>query len=209
MQRKYYQQLRNTRQKNRRDQSVNIVVLAGSIVGSKTRTAMTYTTNKLKQDYPEAEVTLLDLADYDLPFSDGRHYLDYSGDTAKVLQTIMNADAIIMGTPIFQASIPATLKNIFDLLPVNAFRDKVASVVVTAGSAKHYLIAEQQLKPILAYMKAHVAQSYVFIEEKDFLNNEIVNEDVHFRLDRLVEDTMTLIEVLQRVREEKEAAYDF
>ncbi|WP_182200172.1 NADPH-dependent FMN reductase [Paraliobacillus salinarum] len=188
---------------------MNIVAISGSIIGSKTRIAMTHTVDKIKQTYPEAEVTLLDLANYDLPFSDGRHYLDYTGDPSYVLQTIMHADAIIIGTPIFQASIPATLKNVFDLLPVNALRDKVVSIIVTAGSAKHYLIAEQQIKPILAYMKAHLVQSYVFIEEQDFLNKEIINDDVFFRIDRLIEDTIMLADTMRSIREEKEASYDF
>ena len=61
-------------------------------------------------------------------FSDGRNYWEYEGDTKYVTETIMAADAIIIGTPVFQASIPAHLKNIFDLLPVNAFRDKVVSM---------------------------------------------------------------------------------
>ena len=154
-------------------------------------------------------MTLIDLADYDVQFSDGRNYLEYEGDTGFVTKTIMEADAIIIGTPIFQASIPATLKNIFDLLPVNAFRDKVVSMLVTAGSPKHYLIAEQQLKPILAYMKAQIVQTYVFIEEKDFHRKEIVNDDVLFRIERLVEDTVVLTETYTKIREEKEAEYDF
>ena len=135
--------------------------------------------------------------------------MEYEGDTGFVTKTIMEADAIIIGTPIFQASIPATLKNIFDLLPVNAFRDKVVSMLVTAGSPKHYLIAEQQLKPILAYMKAQIVQTYVFIEEKDFHRKEIVNDDVLFRIERLVEDTVVLTETYTKIREEKEANYDF
>ncbi|GAA5416082.1 NAD(P)H-dependent FAD/FMN reductase GTNG_3158 [Paraliobacillus ryukyuensis] len=188
---------------------MKIVGISGSIIGSKTKIAMTHTMNKIKDNYSDAEVSLLDLADYELPFSDGRNYLDYTGDAAHVLQTIMDADALIIGTPIFQASIPATLKNIFDLLPVNAFRDKVVSIVVTAGSAKHYLIAEQQIKPILAYMKAQVVQTYVFIEAEDFLNKEIINDDVFFRIERLVEDTVMLTDTFTRIREEKEASYDF
>jgi FMN reductase len=154
-------------------------------------------------------VTLIDLAEYNVQFSDGRNYLEYEGDTGFVTKTIMEADAIIIGTPIFQASIPATLKNVFDLLPVNAFRDKVVSMLVTAGSPKHYLIAEQQLKPILAYMKAQIVQTYVFIEEKDFNRKEIVNDDVLFRIDRLVEDTVMLSETYTKIRQEKEAKYDF
>lgn len=144
---------------------MKIVGIAGSIVGSKTRTAMNYTLNHAKQHYPDAEVTLLDLSEYTIEFSDGRDYRLYEGDTKYVAETIMEADAIIIGTPTFQASIPGTLKNIFDLLPVNALRDKVVSIIVTAGTGKHYLMIEQQLKPILSYMKAHIVPTYVFVEE--------------------------------------------
>nr|WP_106779681.1 NADPH-dependent FMN reductase [Lysinibacillus timonensis] len=188
---------------------MKIIGLSGSIVGSKTRTAMNYTMKSLQEKYPEIETTLIDLADYQIQFSDGRNYLEYEGDTGYVTKSLMDADAIIIGTPIFQASIPATLKNIFDLLPVNAFREKVISMIVTAGSSKHYLIAEQQLKPILAYMKAQIVQSYVFIEEKDFHRKVIVNDDIHFRIERLVEDTVLLTETYIKIREEKEAKYDF
>jgi FMN reductase len=188
---------------------MKIVGLSGSKVGSKTRTAMDYTVKAITEKYPDAEMTLIDLAEYDVLFSDGRNYLEYEGDTRYVAQTIMEADAIIIGTPVFQASMPATLKNIFDLLPVNAFRDKVVSMLVTAGSPKHYLVAEQQLKPILSYMKAQIVQTYVFIEEKDFHRKEITNDDVLFRIDRLIEDTIVLSETYTRIREAKEAEYGF
>lgn len=188
---------------------MKIVLLAGSNVGSKTRTAIDYTFKIVRENYPESEITLLDLAEYEMVFSDGRNYLEYDGDTKYVTETIMEADAIIIGTPIFQASIPATLKNIFDLLPINAFRDKVVSILVTAGTTKHYLIAEQQLKPILAYMKAQIVQTYVFIEEQDFYRKEIINDDVLFRIERLVEDTVVLTETYKNIREAKEAAYGF
>lgn len=188
---------------------MKIVGISGSIVGSKTRTAMNYVSKEISEKFPEVECSLIDLAEYNVQFSDGRNYLEYEGDTLFVTKQIMEADAIVIGTPIFQASIPATLKNIFDLLPVNAFLDKVVSILVTAGSSKHYLVAEQQLKPILAYMKGQIVQSYVFIEEKDFYNKEIVNDDVFFRIVRLVEDTVLLTETYTKLREEKEAKYDF
>ncbi|MUK89273.1 FMN reductase [Ornithinibacillus sp. L9] len=188
---------------------MKIVGLSGSKVGSKTRTAMNYTVNSIKENYPDVDVTLIDLAEYDVQFSDGRNYLEYDGDTGYVAQTIMDADAIIIGTPIFQASIPATLKNIFDLLPEKAFQDKVVSMLVTAGSPKHFLIVEQQLKPILSYMKAQIVQTYVFIEEKDFYRKEITNEDVIFRIDRLVEDTVVLTETYGKIRQAKDEEYGF
>jgi FMN reductase len=188
---------------------LKIVGISGSKVGTKTRTAMDYTVKAFIENYSDVEWTLIDLAEYDVQFSDGRNYWEYEGDTKYVAQTIMEADAMIIGTPIFQASIPATLKNIFDLLPEKAFRDKTVSILVTAGSPKHYLIAEQQLKPILAYMKAQIVQTYVFIEEKDFYRKEIINDDVLFRINRLVEDTVVLTETYTSIRKAKEAEYGF
>src|SRR5690625_945146 len=188
---------------------MKIVALSGSIIGANTKHAINKTVEMLKGKYPEHHVTHLDLGDYTLPFSDGRPYVQYEGDTKYVTETMMEADAIIIGTPIFQASIPATLKNIFDLLPVNAFRDKVVSSVVTAGTAKHFLIVEQQLNPILAYMKAHIVPTYVFIEEKDFLRKEIVNVDILFRLERLVEDTVWTVEAFEAIRRRQDEKYDF
>ncbi|GEN50313.1 NADPH-dependent FMN reductase [Alkalibacterium pelagium] len=188
---------------------MNITLLSGSTIGSKTRTAMNYTKDIIERNYPEHEVTLLDLADFELVFSDGRDFREYKGDTKVVTETIMESDIILIGTPIFQASIPGSLKNVFDLLPQDGLRDKTAGILVTAGSAKHYLIAETQLKPILAYMKAQIVQTYTFMEERDFYRKEIVNEDAVFRIERLVEDTMVLAETYKEARRIKEEQYGF
>lgn len=188
---------------------MKVVAIASSIVGSKTRTAMNNVVEQFQQIDPNIEVTLYDLAELSIQFSDGRNYFEYEGDTALITKAMMEADAIVFGTPIFQASIPATLKNLFDLLPINALEHKIVSMVITAGSPKHFLIAENQLKPILSYMKAQIVQKYVFIEEKDFNRKEIINDDILFRIKRLVEDTITLTKTYAKIREEKEARYDF
>ncbi|MGO2644268.1 MAG: NADPH-dependent FMN reductase [Brevibacterium sp.] len=188
---------------------MKLVAISGSNVGTKTRTVMEHVTQTVMAQDPDIEATLIDLAEVDMVFSDGRNFTEYTGDTARVTRALMDADAIIIGTPIFQASIPATLKNVFDLLPTDAFRDKVVAMVATAGSAKHYLVPQQQLQPILSYMKAQVVQPYVFVEGKDLLRNQIVNDDVIARLDRLVEDTLVLTQTYASIRESKDAAYGF
>ncbi len=188
---------------------MKIVVLSGSRLGSTTRTVMNYVATALSAIDEPLDVELFDLADLDLQFSDGRNYLEYTGDTLRLTQALMDADTILLGTPIFQASIPGALKNVFDLLPVDAFQDKVVGLAVTAGSPKHYLVAEQQLRPILTYMKAQVVQSYVFVESKDVHRSEIVSDDVTLRLDRLVEDAVVLSKTYSQMRAEREAAYAF
>ena len=188
---------------------MRIVGIAGSIVGSKTLTAVKKVLDSIKEKNAEIEVELIDLADYQIQFSDGRDFRDYKDDTKKVVEKIMSADAYIIGTPTFQASIPGTLKNIFDLLPINVFKDKVIGVVATAGSAKHYLMVEHHLKPILNYMKAIVVSKYAFVEEKDYLNGEIVDDEIIFRLNRLAEDTVIMINAIKAVLEAKDKTYPF
>jgi hypothetical protein len=68
---------------------MKIVGISGTIVGSKTRTALDFALQILHDHYPDVEKTLVDLADYDISFSDGRPYREYVGDTKKVAETIM------------------------------------------------------------------------------------------------------------------------
>lgn len=173
--------------------SVKIVGISGSIVGSKTRIAVEHVLKYISNQYDSVEVELIDLKDYELVFSDGRSVDAYTGDTRFVLEKILDSDGILIGTPTFQASIPGTLKNLFDLLPMDAFRHKAIGILATAGSAKHYLVPEQQLKPILTYMLGWVLPKYVFIEEKDFTNYVLTNQNVLDRLtilaDQLIQST--------------------
>lgn len=188
---------------------MKITVLRGAAFGTKTKIAADYLLAELTLKYPDNETGLLDLAGYNLEFSDGRHYLDYQGDTAEVIRRLMDSEVVFIVTPIYQASIPGSLKNLFDLLPLHAFRDKVVSAIAVAGSDKHYLTIEHQLKPILAFMKAHIVQTGVFMHDTDFMGDKISNDELIFRLNRLMEETMTLARVYRDIRAEDDAKYDF
>ncbi|GAA0430760.1 NAD(P)H-dependent oxidoreductase [Lentibacillus halophilus] len=188
---------------------MKVVGISGSIIGSKTRIAVKHILSTIDRRNEEIETEFIDLSAYQLVFSDGRDYRDYTGDTKEVLQKVMEADACIIGTPIFQASIPGTLKNLFDLLPGDAFQGKVAGIVATAGSGRHYLVPEHQLKPILSYMKAVIIPKYVFVEEKHYYQKEIVDEDACNRLNRLADEMVYGINVLCEITRSKGSAFPF
>lgn len=188
---------------------MKILVLSASNIGKRTQIATEAITEALKNQYPEHEVKSINLQEKEIIFSDGRNYLDYTGDTKDVTQAIMDSDVLFVGSPIFQASIPASLKNIFDLLPQNALEFKTVAMLITAGSEKHFLIPEIQLKPILAYMKANIVPNYVFLLDSDIINGEITNHDVEFRIDTLIEDTMILAETYKEVWQKQEESYGF
>ncbi|QIK70733.1 NAD(P)H-dependent oxidoreductase [Erysipelothrix sp. HDW6C] len=177
-----------------------VLAISGSVFGTKTRIAL----DTLKPLFSsDVDFEVVDLKEIEVAFSDGRDYRDYEGDTLHLVEKILAADALVIGSPVFQASIPGALKNIFDLIPIDGLKDKVVGIVMTAGSSKHYMVGEYQLKPILSYMKARTVAKYVFIEGKDFYRTEIIEDDVHFRLKRLarnIEEDMLLTDTLKAER---------
>lgn len=174
---------------------MKIIGIIGTIIGIKPKLTMNYIDNLVSKNFSNTEIEILDLKDLNIVYSDGRNYRDYNGDTKYLVESIMSADIIIIGAPIFQASMPGVLKNVFDLLPSNAFKGKIVGIYVTAGTCKHFLMIEQHLKPILSFMQACIVPSYVFIESRDFYENKIINADVKFRLNKMVEEAVRVLEI--------------
>lgn len=170
---------------------MKLLGISGTIIGSKTVVAVKSVLEYIKMHYPDIDMELLDLKHYDLQFCDGRNPTAYTGDTRKVIDKICNTDFFVIGTPIFQASIPGPLKNLFDLVPVSAFYNKVMGFVATGGTYQHYLVIENQLKPIAGYFRAYVAPSYVYIQAEHYDdNNNIIDPIIHERLEKLAKEVV-------------------
>ena len=168
---------------------MKVVGLSGSIIGAKTAIAVDEVLQRFKEKYPEADTELLDMRDYDVEFVSGKPLASYNNDTQTIIAKIIDADVIVIGTPVYQASITGVLKNLFDHLPTTALKSKVVGMVTTAGSKSHLLVTEYQLKPILAFFKALIATNNVFLHTSCFNDkNEIVDEDVQNRISALAEE---------------------
>lgn len=168
---------------------MKLLGISGTIVGSKTAIAVNHVLEIVKQSYPEIETELLDMKRYDVQFCDGRDPAAYTGDTRKVIDLVASADFYVIGTPIFQSSITGVLKNLFDLVPVDTFNGKVMGFVATGGTFQHYLVVENQLKPIAGFFRAYVAPHYVYLHDSHYNEKkEIADPDVLQRLDRLAHE---------------------
>ncbi len=180
---------------------MKIVGINGSVFGHKTKTAL-----EAMEFSSAVEFQIIDLSTTQLNFADGRDFREYNDTTRNVVQKILDADALLIGTPIFNASIPGALKNLLDLLPIDSIKDKTVGAIVTAGSDKHYLVAQYHLFPILEYMKAATIARYVFITDESYVKTELNDDDIYFRLKSLSRDIENSI---ISIRKEYEARYDF
>lgn len=162
---------------------MKILGIVGTVFGSKTKISL----NEIKFS-PNTSYEIIDLADYNLPFVDGRFLNEYDSSVLNLINKIIDADALVIGFPVYQASIPGSLKNLFDLLPIDSIKNKPVGVISTSGSDKHYLVAEYQLIPILNYLKADVINKYVYITQKDFTVDSIINDGIILRLENLAKE---------------------
>jgi FAD reductase [NAD(P)H] len=170
---------------------MKLLGISGTITGSKTEIVVKKVLEEVKNLYLDIEVEFLNLKDYDVQFCDGRDPSTYTGDTKTLIDKVSSADFYIIGTPIFQGSITGALKNVFDLVPVNALRNKVMGFVATGGTFQHYLVIENQLKPIAGYFRAYVPPGYVYVHDSHFDNvKEIIDEDVLSRIKNLAEEVV-------------------
>ena len=168
---------------------MKLLGISGAITGSKTRIAIEHTLNVVRREYPDLEVELLDMKDYDVQFCDGRNPATYTGDTKKVIDMVSSADFFLIGTPIYQASMSGVLKNLFDLVPISALQNKVIGFLANGGTFQHYLVIENQLKPIAGFFRAFVAPSYVYLHDTHYNEHrEIVDEDVLMRIEKLAHE---------------------
>ncbi|MET3322275.1 NAD(P)H-dependent oxidoreductase [Peribacillus butanolivorans] len=177
---------------------MKLLGISGTIIGSKPRVVVQKVLDEVQRNQPEIEVELLDLKDYNVQFCDGRDPSTYNEDTKKVIDIVSSADFYIIGTPIFQGSITGALKNLFDLIHPKDFRNKVMGFIATGGTYQHYLVVENQLKPIAGYFRAFVAPGFVYAHNDHFSpQNELVDREVLERVAALSEEVIFMQKTLK------------
>jgi len=68
---------------------------------------------------------------------------------------------------------------LIDLVPPSEFKNKVMGFVATGSNLQHYLVIENQLKPIAGYLKAYVPPSFIFAHNEHFNSkNEIISPEL-------------------------------
>ncbi|MFS0864381.1 NADPH-dependent FMN reductase [Fredinandcohnia sp. 179-A 10B2 NHS] len=171
---------------------MKLVGISGSVIGSKTSKAVHEVLVAAKASDPSLETELLDLREYEVELVNGSPLSYYNNDTIRVVNSILSADFLVVGTPIYQASISGVLKNLLDHLPVDSLKGKVTGMISTGGTIKHFLVPEFHLKPILSYLKGTVPVTSVFVHNDNFNDDNEIDVEVRARIRKLAEEMIFL-----------------
>jgi FMN reductase len=131
-----------------------------------------------------AEVELIDLSALRLDFADGRPSEQHDDDSARVIATVGAADAVLLATPVYRGTYTGALKNLLDLLPIEALQNKPVGIVAMGASQHHYLGADWHLRDVLAWFGALVAPNSVYLTSADFVDGK-PTDDANAALDAL------------------------
>jgi len=125
---------------------------------------------------PDVETELIEVVSSGAVLCDGRPPEAYEGDTRRVIDMVVAADAYVVGSPIYRGSYTGSFKNLFDLLPNDALSGKVVGLVATGGSDHHFLALEHQLRPLLSFFRAHTVPGTIYAQNAHFIHNGVAPE---------------------------------
>ncbi|WP_297207472.1 NADPH-dependent FMN reductase [uncultured Pluralibacter sp.] len=105
-------------------------------------------------------------------------------------EQLVEADGLIVATPIYKASFSGALKTLLDLLPERALEGKVVLPLATGGTIAHMLSVDYALKPVLNALKAQEILHGVFADDtqvQDYQHKPQFSPNLQKRLDDALE----------------------
>lgn len=163
---------------------------------SKTLLAVEAVIAHARSARPGTDASVINLRDRDVILSDGRDPAHYEGDTRAVIDEVVAADALVVGTPMYRGGYTGRLKNLFDVLPNDALEGKPVGLVATGGTDHHFLAIEHELKPLVGFFRAYAVPGAVYAHNGHFAGGELADEGVRRRIGQLAD---TLVEFAERM----------
>jgi FMN reductase len=148
--------------------------------------------DQVRARHNDVVVAVVDLGEVLPAACDGRPEDEYDDRTRAALAEVAAADAVVLASPVYRASMTGTLKNFLDLIPVASLQAKPVGVVAMGGSQHHYLGVEGHLRDVLAWFGALVAPTAVYLTSDDFSQGTLSSTTAVDGLGDLTDTLLTL-----------------
>jgi FMN reductase len=112
--------------------------------------------------------------------------------TPRLRQAIIalgDADGIVAAAPVYKAGPSGLFSSFFHVLDNDLLIAKPVVLAATAGTARHALVADDQMRPMFAYLRAMTAPTSLFAAPEDWSDPAL-----NTRIDRAARELMLLME---------------
>lgn len=110
------------------------------------------------------------------------------GEVRRLLLAIAEADALVVGSPIYKGSYTGLFKHVFDLIEPKALRDKPVVLTATGGSERHALALEHGLRPLFAFFSADIIPTALYATEGEFADYQVAGASLIARVERAADE---------------------
>lgn len=185
------------------------LVSAGSSENSST-TALVRQIGGAVKDRMEAEgavveVRLVNLRDVGRDVGIGVATGMISDNLRGLLQTVEKADAVVAGTPVYKAGMSGLFKSFWDLASDDAVLATPVVLAATAGTPRHALVPDVEMRSLFAYLRALTVPTSVFVATEDAANPSAVRKRVERAASELA--VLTVLNVKQILRDQEKSGY--
>ena len=107
----------------------------------------------------------------------------------RAITVLGEADGIIAATPVYKAGPSGLFTSFFQVLDNDLIIAKPVVLAATAGTARHALVADDQMRPLFAYLRALAVPTSLFAAPEDW-GDPALNQ----RIDRAAVELVLLME---------------
>ncbi len=120
------------------------------------------------------------------------------------IDALAEADGLVAATPVYKAGASGLFTSFFQVLDNDLLIAKPAVLAATAGTARHALVVDEQIRSLFAYLRAAAVPTSLFAAPEDW-GDPALNQ----RVDRAALELLLLMEsgFAQRVRDESWHSY--
>ena len=102
------------------------------------------------------------------------------------VDALINADALVLASPVYKGSYSGLFKHLLDLLDPLSLAGKPVLLGATGGGHRHALVIEHQLRPLLGFFEAQTLATGIYAADSDFEDGLVTAPAALERLDRAV-----------------------
>lgn len=122
----------------------------------------------------------------------------------RAVSALGEADGIVASTPVYKAGASGLFTSFFQVLDNDLLIAKPTVLAATAGTARHALVVDEQLRSLFAYLRTTTVPTSLFAAPEDW-NDPALNK----RVDRAARELLLLMEsgFARQVRDESWGHY--
>ena len=117
---------------------------------------------------------------------------------ARIIDAIEQADALIVGTPVYKGAYTGLFKHVFDLIEPRALAGKPVVLTATGGGPRHALVVEHSLRPLFGFFEALTIPTAVYASDADFRDGQLIEAGVLARVNAAAQQLAGAIDPTRR-----------